>query len=281
MDIKKIRYPELNQIIRIYPNPEILLGHEIFWQEKRDGSNLGVWFDEEGNIQLRSRNQDKASDDFYNIFKLTDEYEKVLEFLIDMRTKWNSECVVFGELLTIGRSPARTELHDKHEFVVFDIWSSKTDNFIPYMLVHQYCHQFGLPIVELYGTSKHATLKSLLKFRDMMLKIAKKKKKEGVVGKIFEKNIKFQYFKEKLDTPHLEKKPRHIENGVPKLPPLPKSEIRGALDKVLVDIGKAKFKDIKVTMPLFAQYVKEECKKHNCECKETLFKYYQEKLEGL
>ena len=280
-EIKKIRYPSLNQIIRLYPNPEILLGHEIFWEGKEDGSNIGVWLDDDGMIQLRSRNQDKADDNFYEIFKQTEEYEKILEFLIDMRTQWHDECVVFGELLTKGRSPTRIKLYDKHKFIVFDIWSRKCDGLIPYMLVHQYCYHFEIPIVELYGTSKHITLKSLLRFRDKMLKVAKKKGTEGVVGKTFEKNVKFKYVKEKLDLPKIEKKPRHIEEGVIQLPSLPESEILGALDKVLVDIGHDRFKDVRESMPLFAKYVKIEYKKHNCSCNEKLFKYYKQKLEDL
>ena len=279
LDIKKVKYPELNQIIRMQPNPEILLGHEIFWQEKRDGSNIGVYIDDENNIHLRSRNMDEASEDFHNIFKETEEAEKVKELLINLRDAWNSESVVFGELLTKGRSPARSELHEKHEFIVFDIWSTKSEDFLPYMLVHQYCYQYKLPIVELYGTSRHTKLESLLKFRDKMLKTAEKNKREGVVGKTYEKNKKFRYFKEKLDTPHLEKKPRHIEDGEPELPQLPESEILGALDKTLVDLGKKKFSDIKKAMPLFASYVSEECKKHNCINKNKLFGYYKRKLE--
>jgi len=277
--MKKIRYPELNPIIRMYPNPEILLGHEIFWQEKRDGSNIGVRIDKRNRIWLRSRNQSNASKDFYKYYRDTEEAMKLRQFLLDMRNEWNQECVVFGELLVKGKSPTRTELHEKNEFIVFDIWSGKANGFLPYMLVHQYCYQYKLPIVELYGTSQHKTLKSMLKFRDKMLKIAKESKREGVVGKTFEKNVKFKYFKEKLDLPKLEKKPRHIENGKPQLPQLPESEILGALNKVLVDLGKSKFKETKNAMPLFAKYVSLECKKHNCVNQKKLYPIYQKLLE--
>jgi hypothetical protein len=259
------------------PNPEILLGHEIFWQEKRDGSNMGVYLDDEGKVQLRSRNMEKASEDIYAAFHRTEEASKLIELLVDLRDKWHQECVIFGELLKKGKSPTRTELHDKDEFIVFDIWSN--GNFVPYVLVHQYCYQYKLPIVELYGTSRHVTMESLLKFRDEMLKTAKKNGREGVVGKTFEKMGKFKYFKEKLDLPQLEKKPRHIEDGEPQLPPLPESEILGALDKVRVDIGEESFGDTAKAMPLFASYVADECRKHNCSNPRQLFGYYKRRLE--
>jgi len=42
INIKKVRYPELNPIIRMHPNPEILLGHEMFYQEKLEGANENI-----------------------------------------------------------------------------------------------------------------------------------------------------------------------------------------------------------------------------------------------
>jgi len=282
IEIKKIRYSELNPIMAMYPNPHILLGHEIYWQEKRDGSNIGAYLNEEDNINLRSRNMDIASEDFHAIFLETKEAENVKELLISMRDEWNDECVIFGELLVKGKSPTRTELHEKHEFIIFDVWSSKIGGLIPYTLVYQHCHHFGLPIVDLYGTSRHMTLESLLTFRDKILEIAKENGREGIVGKTFEKNAKYKYFKEKLDLPKLEKKPRHIEDGKPVLPALPESEILGALDKALVDLGMGDFKNIKKAMPLFAEYVGAECRKHNCSKPEgNLFQYYQAKVEDM
>lgn len=282
IDISRIRYPSLNPIIRMYPNPEILLGREIYWEEKRDGSNLGAYINEKDNISIRSRNMDVASEDFHAAFFDTEEPEKVKELLISMRDEWNDECVIFGELLIKGKSPTRTEVHEKNEFVVFDVWSSKIGGFIPYVLVYQHCYHFNLPIVELYGTSRHTTLQSLLRHKDIMLEIAKEKGREGVVGKTFEKNTMYKYFKEKLDTPRLEKKPRYIEKGKPVLPPLPESEILGALDKVLVDIGVDNFKVVKTAMPLFAQYVQEERRKHNCSKPDVnLYWYYSMKVEEL
>ena len=280
--IDEIRYPDLDAIIMIYPNPRILLGHEIIWQEKRDGSNIGAYLTDDNKVLLRSRNMDVASQDFHNVFNKTDEAEKVKELLLMQRDEYHDECVLFGEMLTMGKSPTRTEFHEKHEFIGFDLYSSRLGGFVPYTLLHQFCYHFDIPIVELYGTSSHTTVESLLVFRDTMLEKAKANGREGVVGKTYKKNTMFKYFKEKLDTSKLEKLPRVIDDGAVVLPPLPESEIWGALDKVLVDIGADDFKDIKKAMPLFARYVSIECKKHICAgLKGNLFQFYKEKLEDM
>jgi len=279
LDIKKIRYPELTNLINLRPNPEIILGKEIFWQEKRDGSNLGVFLDDNNEVHLRSRNMDEASADFYTLFNSTKEAENVKELLISQKTEWGDDSVIFGELLAKGKSPTRKEHHEDNSFVVFDIWSSKMDGFLSYVLVHQHCYHFKLPVVELYGTCSYLRLKSLLKFRDKMLITAEAKGREGVVGKTYAGNVRDIFFKEKLDTPKLEKFPRVIEEGKVELPTLPDSEILGALNKVQVDIGFEKFKDVSVAMPLFAKYVSDECRKHNCVNRNKLFDYYKAELE--
>ena len=281
MDINKIRYPELNPIIRMNPNPEILLGEEIFWQEKRDGSNIGIYLDDNGELQLRSRNLIKASEDFYDIFERTEIKDSIIELIEYNKKEYRDEFVVFGELLTKGKSPTKTEIHEKDEFIVFDIYSVKNNNFISYIQTHQLCYQNNLSIVELYGSSNHITLESLLEFRDQMLETAKEKGREGVVGKTYHGNEKYLYFKEKLDLPTLDRKPRKIEDGKIMLPPLPDSEILGALDKVLVDIGTDKFRDVKEAMPLFAKYVSDECKKHNCNLDRKIYQFYESKIEEI
>ena len=282
LEIDKIKYPEMDSISRLYPNPEILLGKEIIWQEKRDGSLFGAYLDDNDNINIRSKNMSKASSDFLEIFMSTEEKEKIKELLLWERNNWHHESVIFGELLTKGISPTKVEFHEKNECIIFDIWSSAINGLMPYTLVHQYAYNFDIPIVELYGTSKHITLKSLYNFRDRMLEIAKNNKREGVVGKTYEKNKKFKYFKERLDWSPIYKKERHIEDGKVILLALPESEILGALHKTFVDLGNNKFKDKAIAMPIFAKYIKLECKKHNCtKSDKKLFHFYNMKLEEI
>jgi hypothetical protein len=286
--ISKIKYPHLERIYNLHPNPEILLGQEIFWTEKRDGSNIGAYLTSDG-IQLRSRNQDKASEDFYKAFASSEQSQGVLELLQDA-PNWGNEYVIFGEMLTTGKSPTRIEVHEKNEFVVFDIWDCNNARFMNYNGVYQHCHHFGIPVVELYGTCNVVTVEALYAFKDQMLEKAKDCKREGVVGKSWGETLfnrgenagcsKFiTYFKEKNDLPALEKIPRSEQEGCIQLPTLPDSEIYGAIEKARTDLGNEKFREIRVAMPLIAQYISEECKKHNSSSPRNMHKYYQQRLQ--
>jgi hypothetical protein len=281
VNISKIKYPELERILNIYPNPEIILGEEIFWTEKRDGSNIGAYLDENDNLQLRSRNMDKASDDFYKYFNETEQAENIKELLSDARN-WKKEYVVFGELLTKGKSPTRIELHDKHEFIIFDIWELPREQWLSYNSVYQQCYHFGLPVVELYGTCNLVTREKLFEFKDLMLVKALECKREGVVGKCWNTKFKngIQYFKEKHDLPPIEKLPRLDEEGKITLPVLPDSEVYGAIEKARTDLGD-RFSIIKEAMPLIAKYISIECKKHNSSQPKNLHQYYQQRLKDI
>ena len=284
IDITKIKYPKLQGILNLYPNPEIVLGQEIYWTEKRDGSNIGCYIQPlslEKDVQLRSRNMDRASDQFHKIFKETEQAENIRELLLDAEN-WKKEYVIFGELLTKGKSPTRIETHEKHEFVVFDIWETPRKRWLSYNAIHQQCRHFDLPVVELYGTCNVVSREKLFEFKDLMLAKAFECNHEGVVGKCW--NPKFesgiQYFKEKHDLPAIEKLPRLDEEGVIRLPVLPDSEVMGAIEKARTDLG-TDFTQIRVAMPLIAKYVAEECKKHNSRAPKGLHAYYQQRLKDI
>lgn len=289
IDISKVSYPRLNRLALCYPGPQIALGKMIYWTLKEDGSNIGAYAGSDGEMHYRSRNQDRASDQFYAYMDSTDEYTPLCELLTDTMTKWNDEIVVFGELLVKGKSPTRIEYHTKTRFVVFDIWSNR-HGWLNYTQVHQQCHHYGIPVVDLLGTCRMTDLDSLYAFKDQMLEVCKEIGKEGTVAKIWDNSINpgenagtaagILYFKEKLDTPKLEKLPRVIQDGAPHLPVLPDSEVYGAINKAQVDLGDD-FRDIRKAMPLIAQYVAEESKKHLCRGPDRkLFAYYQEAIAG-
>lgn len=288
----EVKYPHLDRMLNLYPGAQILLGHEIAWTCKRDGSNLGCSLNmETGELQLRTRNMDNASPDFYRAFELSGMKDNVVGLLQDA-SNWGSEYVLFGEIMTPGKSPTRVEHHEKHEFVAFDLWTTKNERFVNYTYLHQQCHHFDIPVVELYGTSTSKDLEHLFAFKDEMLEIAKKNGREGVVGKVYAEN-KWNvgeeagtkqgviYFKEKLDTPRLEKLPRDIQEGGIQLPVLPDSEVYGAIEKVRADIGNDDFRNIKIAMPKVAEYVTIECKKHCCTAPPKIHAYYQQRLADL
>ena len=61
-----ISYPEMNRIAMIYPTPRILLGEEIYWTEKRDGSQLRISYD--GELHISTHHQEDASAQFKQYF---------------------------------------------------------------------------------------------------------------------------------------------------------------------------------------------------------------------
>ena len=275
------KYPEMNRIAMTHPSPRILLGEEIYWTEKRDGSQLRVSL-VNGELRLATHHQDDASAQFKQCFLDTEQSPNVVEFLKDTNgypvnpnCDFNFGAVVFGELLVKGKAPARFETHEKHEFVVFDIYSQKAEMFLPYNNVYQQCFHYQIPVVKCWAVTKHITEESLYQSRDEILEIAKNEGREGTVLKNYHRQI---FAKEKLDTPKTEH--TKIENGLPQLPPLPDSEVLGAIAKVNADLGDD-FRDKTKAMPMIAKYVSEEQGKHLCSKPvNNLFSYYQKYLEG-
>ena len=281
IDISKIRYPEMTNLLNLEPAPQIILGRELVVQEKRDGSNLGIYLGTNGELKIRSRNMDEASQDFYAALGRTTQAEGIHELLLDA-SQWGQEFVIFGEMLLKGKSPTRTELHDKEEFIIFDIWEATGQRWMSYVEVHQHCHHFGLPIVELYGTANIRKISTLIEFKDRMLEVALQKGREGVVIKAYKDHDGDIIFcKEKHDTPKFERVPRAEESGRPEYPELPESEIMGAIEKVLTDIGFGRFRDKKEAMPLCARYIGIECEKHFCRMPRTIYQYYERRLKDL
>lgn len=280
IDINKVSYPEITRIDNQRPNPHILLGKEIVWQEKYDGTCAGFYLDENDKLQIRTRNKIVADKDFYTLFdRIEGVREKVTELLFDARN-WKDEYVIFGELMRAGISYTKAEQRTEPKFIVFDMWSNKHNNFMSYILSYQHAHHFGLPFVRVVGRSISVELEHLYQFKYKMLEWAKENNREGVVGKIYDAEILF--FKEKLDTPEMEKIPTELQEGKIMLPELPDSEVYGAIEKVIADIGFGGFRDIKVAMPMVAKYVAMECQKHNCRNpSKKLVAYYNEKLQTL
>lgn len=277
----KVKYPDITSIMQLRPNPHILLGKEVVWTEKRDGSNFGVYLDADGNWHARSRNMDVASEQFHNYFKMTPQFEGVIS-LLKTAEAWNDAYMVFGELLMKGRSPTKIELHDDHSFVVFDIWSAKLGGFLHFTKVYQECYHHGVPTVELYGMTRSNSLPALLGVRDALLEKSVENGREGTVGK-YVNGSEYIYVKEKNDTPKYEKVLRELdpEGARIVLPALPQSEVTGAIEKVYADLG-ADFFDVRIAMKKVSEYVSVEQRKHNCSKPNSpIFESYKDRVEEL
>ena len=272
------KYPDMDRIATLYPGPQILLGRNIYWQEKRDGTQLRIAL-VDGSLKISTRNMEEASTQFQNYFQQPPQAKGVWELLREHNgfsenpaADFNIGAVVFGELLSKGKSPARFETHESYEFTLFDIYSLTDERFLPYPLAYSYAYHFSLDFVVCWGLTRHSTIEDLLAERDLMLEKAKEKGREGVVLKAFEGKNHI-YAKEKLDTPTIER--IRIDNGAPQFPCLPDSEVYGAVAKAHADLGEL-FTDKTKAMPLIAKYVGAEQEKHLCSKPiRPLFAYYQ------
>lgn len=281
--IEEVAYPHFGPIAGLYPNPSILLGHDIYWTLKEDGSNIGCYLDQEDKLQIRSRNQKVASPAFYAILESTGYIPDLEEGLLSARD-YGYEFMIFGELMTKGKSPTRIEYHTENKYTIFDIFSMKigeelNGSYLSYPRVHQEAHHMNVPVVELVRLSNVNEIGSLYTIRDELLVQCEERKKEGVVGKVY-KNLDYCFVKEKLDSVRYDKVKTDRIEGKVVLPDLPESEIYGAIEKARTDLGD-EFGIIKKAMPLIAQYVAEECKKHHCGNVRNLSKYYKQRLEDL
>jgi len=284
------KYPRIPHLQTMRsPNARVLLGKKLCWTFKRDGSNITIWVMKRvststsreingvsGNvIQISSRNMLDASSDLKDLVKHTEEYPKILK-LLDEHPQFR----VYVEACREGRSVTGAEHYDHDFLIVFDIYDRKAEKWLPYVNVHQHCYHWKIPVVKLYAETRHRSMKDLLKFKNHVLEYCEATHLEGMVIKTHDKTHGYVQAKVKLDVP--EPLMKKIRKGQPIYPPVPENEILGAVDKAWQQLGTKDFKDVRKAMPLIAQLVGEECKKHLYSSpKRQLFGYYKEYLERL
>ena len=272
------KYPHFSRIENLRPNPHIMLGHDIHWTLKVDGSNTGFYFGEDGEIKIRSRNMDVAA--FFQKVLNLEVSEKIMDMMKFHLQEYGVHYVVFGELLSKGRSPTGLKVFDKDEFIVFDIYDVDAGEYVYFDKMCLMCGPFGIPVVPLVGKCNVNTLEELYSYRDEMLDATKGE--EGVVAKIYKnphKTVRGNYLfvKEK----HFIQRVKKVksEGGKVRLPQLEEGEVRKCLSKVIDEIGMDQFKEPKYAMPKIAKEVSLECKQQNCSNKIDLFHLYRSVLE--
>lgn len=271
-------YPHIPLIESMKPTKRVLLGQRLFWTHKKDGSNVSIQCvpavvgkDEcclpDGIVPLiSSRNMADASSDIKALVFRTEEYGKILELIQE-----NPNFICYVEACRKGLSVTRVESYERDMLFLFDIFDKRSGKFLPYTIVHQMAYHYQIPVVKLWTESRHVTEESLMAQVDECLNYCRENHLEGMVikayGELPEKIA--GYYKEysegiimakvKQDIPKREKLTKP-EEGNPQYPPCPESEVFGAIAKVDADVGLTG--ESGHDMPLIAQYVKEECKKH-------------------
>lgn len=273
--LERVKYPHLDTLERIYPEPDILLNNEIYWTTKEDGSNCGITLIDDI-PQVRSRNLRNANSEMYARLISSNEWSKVIELLkaIPSDDQW----VLFGELCQKGKSPTRLKTYPETKFVAFDLWSDKLQSFITYTELEDLCKKFKVLLVELISVTTSTDLKNLIETKDMIVDQCKELKEEGSVGKCFI-NGRALYFKAKWDIPTT--RGSSDKDKIPRLPALDDVDIMSEVQKALDDLGETDFKDVKKAMPVIAKYVSKEARRNGKSGPRNLFYYYERKLKGL
>ena len=280
------KYQHISILESLKPTPRILLGQYLFWTEKKDGECISLWINKSNHIQVSSKNQENAHEDIKH--KVTvlckEDYDKCVELLEE-----NPQFVLFVEECKKGRSVTGAEVYNRHTLFLFDIYDRNAEKFLNYTAVYQHAYHYKIPVVGLYAKTRHRTMKDLLKFANHALEYCKEEAHiEGIVIKAYEIPEGFEKWeafkrgliqaKIKLDIP--EPKKRKIAKGEVIYPPIPENEILGAINKAHQELGDTDIQDVSKAMPLIAQYVKEECKKHLYSTPiKKLFFYYKNYLE--
>lgn len=231
-----------------------LTGLTLNAEEKRCGTCLIV--NSEG---VFSRNQ-KAAKAFVESFERAEKASNVKKAVEDLPM-----FTFFLELLQKGKSPTRVELHEVDSIVLFDIWDNQEEKWLDRGQKELLCLNYDIPIVEKYASFVYDEKT----FHALEVEFLAKAKAESREGVVFKNESEHVYFKSKWERPRLVKIPKPTDPR----PQIPESEIFGAVSKAEADLGEDFLKKEKA-MPLIAQYVREECKKHGFSGMGNLFHYY-------
>jgi hypothetical protein len=268
------RYMELEPIKRLDNEGRELLGKEIYLTEKRDGSNVSLWLDEEDTVHISSHNQEDADSNIKADMIKTPEYNKAIELLKDEKHLWHNDSVLYGELL-LKISPTRIEPRKKNiHWILFDIFSRVSQSYEDYVLVYQKGYHFHIPVVRLVDVIIPTDLDDLFKSIEKYKHWCKRHRREGIVGKSYTTNV---FFKEKIDLPKKPKLEKPQKSDIT-YPPMPEETILRALEHAIDIVGIDNWKDRSKTMPIVAQQLETEAKEHFFS---TPRNYYQIYLDTL
>lgn len=276
-----IRYPHIPNLEGSGRLRRLLLGKHLTWTIKEDGQNITIWMRTKKYCKrkqeqiISSHNQEIASVDIQNSVRKSPQYESILKMLKDFPTYR-----IICEQCAKGPSITGIKSYNEDTLFVIDIYNTAEKKYLSYTQVYQTCYHYGLPVVTLFITTRHRTLKDLDKFAHHVLEycnvVKDYGKDEGMVLKTFDEDGELLMAKVKLDIP-LPIERRRIDNYPPTLPHIPVCDIMGAISHAEADYGLDGTP--KHDMPLIAKAVAEECRKHCYSSRGNLFKYYEKYME--
>jgi len=268
-----VRYNYAGKTPLIYPkiknfrdkNLENFTHRKVWYQLKRDGSNIGIYLDANDEIGVRSREYDVAVEQLKNYILECPGIYEIKQYLYD-----NPSAIIFGELMVKGKSPARFEMHEKTHFQAFDIhdgykWLSPLE-------VVSKCDHYNIPIVPMLGSEYITDEKKLIS--GINLRFDMFPSYEGIIVKNGEGDL----FKFKRDDPKYttEKEKRNSDKLF-----LPDIEITSTIRKILLDLPEKDREIVKIAMPLIGIAIGKECRESGTKAPRDLFRYYQEELKEI
>lgn len=265
-----IKYPDLDYPAQLPKGYKSLVGRMIFVEEKRDGSNIAIWFDDYNeDVVISSRRQKIAHPKLQEQVKATEDYWKIRKFVIE-----NPNTIVYAESIPKGYTPTKIEPpHDKPELVVFDILA--LGGFLNPIDLSSICRKYGFSMVRVIEIITPKTVDEIKEAEKEWHKWCIENKREGVVGKAFsltaltieDRSRNWIYFKSK--PPMFKGMERAVKKSkkhkTPTAPPLPAEKIMRAINNCFYAEFQGnleQFKDKKRAMPLVAKYVAVEAREH-------------------
>ena len=266
-----MRYTSLEPVKRLRYEGRELLGKTLYSTEKRDGSNVSLKLDELDVPHISSHNLEVAEDSIQNNFKLTPEYPKAIDLLMDERHQWHTECILYGELINAGVSPTRIERKKKKaNWILFDIYDLTNRKYMDYTLIYQKAYHFHIPIVKLVDVFIPLSLEELYAKVEEQKAWCRKHSREGVVIKDYANQV---FAKEKIDLPKRPKLEKPNKSDID-YPPMTEERILRALQHAFDEVGEANWKTVKIAMPVIARHIQTEAAEHYYRIPQNFYSIY-------
>jgi len=261
------KYTDLEPIRRLDNEGRELLGNRILLTEKRDGSNISLWLDENKEVRISSHNQEAADTSLQNSMKSMPEYPKIVELLKD---EYQGNIIVYGEMLyCVG--PTRIEPRKKRvHWILFDVYDIDSQRYMPYNWVYQLAYHYKIPIVGIVDDFIPESEGELFAHIEEAKKWCRKHRREGVVIKDYHNQV---FAKEKIDLP---KRPKLKDPNQVKLqyPAMPGEKILRALQHAFDEVGEENWKNKAIAMPVVARHISTEAQEHFYETPKNFYQYY-------
>lgn len=246
-----------------------VVGQEVTWERKRDGSNVSILL-HNGELLIFTRNQFAEENVQIRMKKCISDFKEGLIKLLKDRY------IIYGEWFRKGKSPAQFEVHDEDSWIAFDLWDIEEGRYLGGLEKRTLFFNNNILFVNFYTITIPKTVEELKLQTNKMIDLAHEKKWEGFVAKWFYKGRMYK-IKAKVEQkyPHVKGswKKKQTPKKVDNRPSLEMSEIRGAIDKVYVEIGNDIF-DKKIAMPKIVKAIGVEERKHNKKCRDNMYSIY-------